>query len=93
LGGLNGHSIRGTVRVKFINQQGLDEAGIDQDGVEYFISIIKIKKVETGEKHQKSKITHKKKKHKNLAEKIKFEPCFLPVSVKFSAMYCDISNL
>jgi hypothetical protein len=63
LGGLNGHSIRGTVRVKFINQQGLDEAGIDQDGVEYFISIIKIKKVETGEK-KTSKIENHTQKEK-----------------------------
>lgn len=26
-------SLKGIVRVRFINQQGLDEAGIDQDGV------------------------------------------------------------
>lgn len=25
--------LKGTIRVRFINQQGLDEAGIDQDGV------------------------------------------------------------
>lgn len=37
---------KGIIRVKFINLQGLDEAGIDQDGVfkgkfffEYFIAI------------------------------------------------------
>ncbi|KAL3106558.1 hypothetical protein niasHT_016680 [Heterodera trifolii] len=33
LGNLSLAAIKGTVRVKFINQQGLDEAGIDQDGV------------------------------------------------------------
>ena len=33
LGGLSGQALRGTIRVKFINQQGLDEAGMDQDGV------------------------------------------------------------
>ncbi|XP_059616047.1 ubiquitin-protein ligase E3B [Phlebotomus argentipes] len=27
------HSLKGVIRVRFINQQGLDEAGIDQDGV------------------------------------------------------------
>jgi hypothetical protein len=33
LGGLTGQALSGTIRVKFINQQGLDEPGIDQDGV------------------------------------------------------------
>lgn len=27
------HALKGVIRVRFINQQGLDEAGIDQDGV------------------------------------------------------------
>lgn len=26
-------NFKGVIRVKFINEQGLDEAGIDQDGV------------------------------------------------------------
>lgn len=26
-------TFKGVIRVKFINEQGLDEAGIDQDGV------------------------------------------------------------
>lgn len=26
-------SLKGVIRVRFINEQGLDEAGIDQDGV------------------------------------------------------------
>jgi len=30
---LDGQSLKGIIRVKFVNQQGLDEAGIDQDGV------------------------------------------------------------
>ena len=30
---LNANSLKGIIRVKFINVQGLDEAGIDQDGV------------------------------------------------------------
>eukprot|EP00795_Rhopilema_esculentum_P015545 gene15545-6809_t len=30
---LDGQSLKGIVRVKFVNEQGLDEAGIDQDGV------------------------------------------------------------
>lgn len=30
---LSPQQIKGTIRVRFINQQGLDEAGIDQDGV------------------------------------------------------------
>jgi ubiquitin-protein ligase E3 B len=30
---LNSRALKGLVRVKFINDQGLDEAGIDQDGV------------------------------------------------------------
>ncbi|KAI1727894.1 HECT-domain (ubiquitin-transferase) domain-containing protein [Ditylenchus destructor] len=33
LSNLSSQALRGTIRVKFINQQGLDEAGIDQDGV------------------------------------------------------------
>uniref|UniRef100_A0A915DWR5 HECT-type E3 ubiquitin transferase n=1 Tax=Ditylenchus dipsaci TaxID=166011 RepID=A0A915DWR5_9BILA len=33
LSSLPSQALRGTIRVKFINQQGLDEAGIDQDGV------------------------------------------------------------
>lgn len=33
LANLSSEALRGTIRVKFINQQGLDEAGIDQDGV------------------------------------------------------------
>lgn len=27
------HALKGVIRVRFVNQQGLDEAGIDQDGV------------------------------------------------------------
>ncbi|VDK31257.1 unnamed protein product [Anisakis simplex] len=30
---LSSNALKATIRVKFINQQGLDEAGIDQDGV------------------------------------------------------------
>lgn len=30
---LNSRALKGLIRVKFINEQGLDEAGIDQDGV------------------------------------------------------------
>lgn len=30
---LSPHALKGVIRVRFINQQGLDEAGIDQDGV------------------------------------------------------------
>lgn len=33
LGALSSQALKSTIRVKFINQQGLDEAGIDQDGV------------------------------------------------------------
>ncbi|XP_040567057.1 ubiquitin-protein ligase E3B [Lepeophtheirus salmonis] len=33
LGKLSSRSLKGVIRVKFINTQGLDEAGIDQDGV------------------------------------------------------------
>ena len=33
LGGLSSASLKGLVRVRFVNMQGLDEAGIDQDGV------------------------------------------------------------
>lgn len=33
LAALRPHALKGVIRVKFINQQGLDEAGIDQDGV------------------------------------------------------------
>lgn len=33
LSNFTSQSLRGTIRVRFINQQGLDEAGIDQDGV------------------------------------------------------------
>ncbi|CAG0924855.1 unnamed protein product, partial [Notodromas monacha] len=33
LAGLSGAQLKGPVRVKFVNVQGLDEAGIDQDGV------------------------------------------------------------
>lgn len=33
LANLSSEALCGTIRVKFINQQGLDEAGIDQDGV------------------------------------------------------------
>lgn len=33
LSNLSSEALCGTIRVKFINQQGLDEAGIDQDGV------------------------------------------------------------
>lgn len=39
-------NFKGVIRVKFINEQGLDEAGIDQDGVfkgihkkKYFIHV------------------------------------------------------
>nr|CAD2191708.1 unnamed protein product [Meloidogyne enterolobii] len=43
LGGINPHILKGIIRVKFINQQGLDEAGIDQDGVfkEFLEQILK----------------------------------------------------
>lgn len=30
---LPSRAIKGVIRVRFINEQGLDEAGIDQDGV------------------------------------------------------------
>uniref|UniRef100_A0A182Y2X1 Ubiquitin-protein ligase E3B n=1 Tax=Anopheles stephensi TaxID=30069 RepID=A0A182Y2X1_ANOST len=33
LAALPPHGLKGVIRVRFINQQGLDEAGIDQDGV------------------------------------------------------------
>ncbi|ESN93513.1 hypothetical protein HELRODRAFT_115562 [Helobdella robusta] len=33
LGNLTSTALKGVIRVKFINEQGLDEAGIDQDGV------------------------------------------------------------
>uniref|UniRef100_T1GS63 HECT-type E3 ubiquitin transferase n=1 Tax=Megaselia scalaris TaxID=36166 RepID=T1GS63_MEGSC len=33
LAALKAHSLKGVIRVRFINQQGLHEAGIDQDGV------------------------------------------------------------
>lgn len=33
LNSLPSQSLKGVIRVKFINEQGLDEAGIDQDGV------------------------------------------------------------
>lgn len=33
LSNFSSQALRGTIRVRFINQQGLDEAGIDQDGV------------------------------------------------------------
>ncbi|XP_055603110.1 ubiquitin-protein ligase E3B [Uranotaenia lowii] len=33
LAALPPHALKGVIRVRFINQQGLDEAGIDQDGV------------------------------------------------------------
>lgn len=33
LGALPPRALKGTVRVRFVNEQGLDEAGIDQDGV------------------------------------------------------------
>lgn len=33
LAALPSRALRGVVRVRFINEQGLDEAGIDQDGV------------------------------------------------------------
>lgn len=33
LNSLPSHALKSTIRVKFINEQGLDEAGIDQDGV------------------------------------------------------------
>jgi len=33
LSSLSTHAIKGIIRVKFVNLQGLDEAGIDQDGV------------------------------------------------------------
>ncbi|KAL7071225.1 hypothetical protein ACQ4LE_009425 [Meloidogyne hapla] len=43
LGGINTQTLKGVIRVKFINQQGLDEAGIDQDGVfkEFLEQILK----------------------------------------------------
>lgn len=30
---LPSHALKGVIRVRFVNEQGLDEAGIDQDGV------------------------------------------------------------
>lgn len=33
LSNFSSHILKGTIRVRFINQQGLDEPGIDQDGV------------------------------------------------------------
>lgn len=33
LAALPSRGLKGCVRVRFINEQGLDEAGIDQDGV------------------------------------------------------------
>lgn len=33
LAALPPHALKGVIRVRFVNQQGLDEAGIDQDGV------------------------------------------------------------
>ena len=33
LGSLSPTSLKGLIRVRFVNMQGLDEAGIDQDGV------------------------------------------------------------
>ena len=33
LGSLSSTSLKGLIRVRFVNMQGLDEAGIDQDGV------------------------------------------------------------
>lgn len=33
LAALPSHALKGVIRVRFVNQQGLDEAGIDQDGV------------------------------------------------------------
>lgn len=33
LASLSSQHLRGTIRVKFVNQFHLDEAGIDQDGV------------------------------------------------------------
>ncbi|PAV73433.1 hypothetical protein WR25_04663 isoform A [Diploscapter pachys] len=45
LAGLTTNALKATIRVKFINEQGLDEAGIDQDGVfKEFLELI-VKKV------------------------------------------------
>ena len=33
LASLSPQALKGTIRVRFVNEQGLDEAGIDQDGV------------------------------------------------------------
>lgn len=38
-------ALKATIRVKFINQQGLDEAGIDQDGVFKEFLELTVKKV------------------------------------------------
>ncbi|KAH7694257.1 ubiquitin-protein ligase UBE3B, partial [Aphelenchoides avenae] len=45
LANLSSQALRATIRVKFINQQGLDEAGIDQDGVFKEFLEVTIKKV------------------------------------------------
>lgn len=42
---LPSQALKATIRVKFINQQGLDEAGIDQDGVFKEFLELTIKKV------------------------------------------------
>lgn len=45
LANLSTEALCGIIRVKFINQQGLDEAGIDQDGVfKEFLELI-LKKI------------------------------------------------
>ncbi|XP_033112137.1 ubiquitin-protein ligase E3B-like [Anneissia japonica] len=43
IGHMDGKLLKGTIRVKFVNRQGLEEAGIDQDGVfkEFLEEIIK----------------------------------------------------
>lgn len=40
---LSQHTMKGVIRVKFVNDLGVDEAGIDQDGVfkEFLEEIIK----------------------------------------------------
>lgn len=50
LAALPSRALKGCVRVRFINEQGLDEAGIDQDGVFKGNSINNIIQFEGGSK-------------------------------------------
>ena len=55
LSSLSTHAIKGIIRVKFVNLQGLDEAGIDQDGVFKEFLEETIKKVSRGKEEEKIK--------------------------------------